>query len=110
MKIVKEVLESDFEDKFIDRLRDLQDSWWPFKTTATTERGIPDRVGCINCKFVALEFKRSEKESQKVSGRIALQRHTLDKIRDAGGISIFVYPENAEEVYTKLWRVSYGLL
>jgi len=102
------ILESVFEDKFISRLRELQDSWWPFKSTATTERGIPDRIGCINGRFVALEFKRSQGEAAKTEGRIVLQRYNLAKLRDAGAIALFVYPENKEEIYSKLWRQSYG--
>jgi hypothetical protein len=59
--------------------------------------GTPDKLCCINGKFVALEFKGSEQ-----SKRSALQEYKLQMIRKAGGEAHFVYPENWDEIYQHL--------
>jgi hypothetical protein len=69
---------------------------WHFRLPAVLA-GLPDRLACINGRFVALEIKRSES-----APRSKIQIHVLGLIEKAGGLSLFVYPENWEEVKNKL--------
>lgn len=63
------------------RLARIPKSWW--HTPKTRElRGIPDRLGCVNGFFVALELKLDT--AGKDDSREALQRHTVKLIADAG--------------------------
>jgi hypothetical protein len=61
-----------------------------YKAQATSRRGIPDIVGCVNGVFFALELKRK-------GGKVApIQRYTLDEITKAGGIGLVVDETNWE--------------
>jgi hypothetical protein len=102
-------LESAFERKCIDELRDLEHSWWPAKVESFSVRGLPDRVGCINGRLIALEFKRSKKESTD-KGRAALQKITLSQIKLAGGLSYFVSPELWPEIHEELKQLAKGIV
>ena len=62
-------------------------------------RGIPDRIGCINGKFFALELKRSAKAK-----RAPLQEFVIKKINDSGGFAEFIFPENHDEIMKELER------
>ena len=53
-----------------------------------TKIGTPDRLLCINGKFVALELKTSVGKPSKV------QLLKLQKIRRAGGLAYLVTPDN----------------
>ena len=100
------MLESKFEREAIRSLRTLPNSYWPEKVDALSVRGLPDRVGLVNGMYCALEFKKSEAESKKKTGRIVLQRKTLDEIQKAGGYAAIVYPENWYFVYAELKHMS----
>jgi hypothetical protein len=100
-------LESKFEKECINQLRSLRFSWWPPKTPVGSIRGLPDRIGVIDGHFIALEFKRSDKES-KDSGRAALQKVTLEQIERAGGFAYFVTPETWPDIYEELFCLSTG--
>ena len=51
-----------------------------------TEKGRPDLVACVKGKFVAIELKR-EGHLNEVS---SAQKVVCEKIREAGGICLFV--------------------
>lgn len=80
-------------DKQLKRL----DNCWFCNIQQVAIRGIPDRLGCINGKFFALELKKS-----KSAKRAKLQQYVVQKINDAGGFAAFVYPENYKEVMEEL--------
>jgi len=80
-----------------------------FTKEAVAIRGIPDIIGCTTSgRFFAWELKRSRWEvyykTKKgiKSGRSTLQWHNIQKIRRAGGIAEFVYPENLYEKLKEL--------
>jgi hypothetical protein len=54
--------------------------------------------------FVALELKKSFDDLPK--NELDLQAHKLKKIIRAGGIGIFVYPENFDKIKTALTVLS----
>ena len=58
-------------------------------------RGVPDRIFCINGRFVAIEVKR-----EKMFKIAPLQLEHQKKIREAGGISIIAH--SWEEVEKEL--------
>ena len=92
--------EKDFEKKFMDKAKYIPNSYWLDKEAPSSVRGTPDRIGLINGRFVALEFKRSSKEMGHP--REHLQKYVLSNVLKAGGYGMFVYPENAHMVLETL--------
>lgn len=97
--------ETKFKEKVLPMLRKLPKSWF-IKTQMLSLVGVPDIIGCVNGRFVALELKKSRKEAEKAHGGAVLQRHLLAKIRRAGGFADFCYPENWGEIHEGLSRIA----
>ena len=71
-----------------------------YKAQATSRRGIPDIVGCVNGLFFALELKRK-------GGKVApIQRYTLDEIIRAGGFAMVVDETNWNGVLDGLQQIA----
>ena len=87
--------ETRFTRIFMARLKLLPNSWFQ-KTQMLSIRGIPDILGLVNGKFIALELKVG---SNKADG---LQKHILGRIEAAGGYARVVTPENADLVLKEL--------
>lgn len=98
------MLESAFEKQCIAWLKTLPRSYWPEKVDAPSVRGLPDRVGCIEGTYVAIEFKRTKAEANRKTGRVILQRKVLKDIEKAGGYSFIAHPENWNEVKAIILR------
>lgn len=64
-------------------------------------RGVPDYLLCINGLFVALELKKDFKSKPS-----PLQEYTLEQIEKSNGISFVVYPENWNNIYSRLKHLS----
>jgi len=94
-------LESSFQKRVLKRLNSIP-HLFVFKKEAMALRGLPDLVGAYRGRFFAFELKRSEKEAKKITGRIALQKHIINQIKEAGGVAEIVYPENFEEKLKEL--------
>lgn len=88
--------ETRFKIKVLKELTLIPDSWF-FKTQMLARLGIPDILGCVNGKFVALELKKDKKS--KVT---KLQKYILLKISIARGYAKIVYPENWENIWEEL--------
>lgn len=99
------MLESTFEKKCVKELRELPYSYWPDKLEASSIRGIPDRIGCVCGMYIAIEFKKNKEEARKNTGRIVLQKKTLEEIKMAQGLAFIVYPENWDETFQKIQRI-----
>lgn len=56
-----------------------------------TKVGVPDLLACVNGFFVAIEVKASKGKPTE------LQLWNREKIRESGGISIIIYPEQFED-------------
>lgn len=93
--------EAAYQRKLIQRLRKLPKTWWAIKE-ARAIRGLPDIYGCVNGNFVTLEVKKNQAEAMETTGRIVLQRKTINDVKDAGGFAEFVYPENEEFIINLL--------
>lgn len=90
----------------MEQLEKLPNSYWEPKVESQNIRGVLDRRGCINSIFVGLEFKRSKKDAMEKTGRIVLQRRTINQIILAGGFADFVYPENWKDVFDTLTQLA----
>lgn len=95
--------EKNFENRIRAFLKTLPNEWH-FKHWGGgyAKAGIPDLIGCINGKFVAIEVKASD-------GKLSpLQVRTLNKITCAGGYAVAVYPEQFNELKENLISISKG--
>lgn len=83
--------EKTFENKVKKFLSDQ--GVWHVKYFANrmTKIGIPDILACVNGYFVAIEVKAPRGKPSE------LQLWNRDKIRDARGIVIVLYPDQFEE-------------
>lgn len=98
-------LERQFETRFRKQLKEVPRSWWLEKSVSTSLRGVPDIIGIVNGRFVALELKASGKEVVSKTKTTELQRYVLEKIWDAGGYAEFVTPHIADDVLEDLRRI-----
>jgi len=90
-----------FQHRSLAKLRRIK-GLWCFTKEAAALRGIPDIIGVCNGRFFAWELKTSMAECRRKTGRTVLQRYTLDKINEAGGIGRFVCPKNFVESLEEL--------
>jgi len=92
--------ETVFKEWLRVKLDEIPYSYW-IKISLPSILGIPDILGCVRGRFVAIELKRSEKEKPS-----KLQLYNLDRIKACGGISLVAFPENKEIVLDELCRIS----
>lgn len=92
--------ETVFKERIYPQLLALPSSFWE-KIQQVGKRGTPDFLGCVNGVFVALELKKDEKEKPD-----ELQTYKLMRIRKAKGVTFVVTPENWQDVYLKLLKLS----
>lgn len=105
--------EKRFENK-IKKYLDEQGCWYvKFFANGYTKRGIPDLLCCVNGHFVAVEVKAAHGTPSE------LQERNIEKIGDAKGIGIVLYPKDFERFkklvqvlkqsdkdYSKLWELN----
>lgn len=90
--------ESQFQNKVLNRLRDIPDLWVT-KVQQVAIRAIPDLLICYKGRFFAWELKRTGKDAT------VHQQYNLDKINEAGGIARVVTPANFEEALKELYEI-----
>lgn len=93
-----------FENHVKDYLKNFD--CWVLKTwsNGVQRQGVPDLLLCINGYFVAVELKN---ETGKPS---QLQVWNIEKIREAGGIAIILYPDQFEEFKKMINALNNGFL
>lgn len=83
------------EKKFELKLREYLESQgcWVLKTysNGVQRAGVPDLLVCCNKFFVAVEVKASNGKPSE------LQLWNIEKIKEAGGIALVLYPDGFEE-------------
>lgn len=88
--------ESLFQKRVLSDLRKLPKTF-AFTKEALSIRGLPDVLAVVNGRFIALELKKDLASTRVTTGRIVLQKYTLDKIRKAGGYAVITCPELWEQ-------------
>lgn len=69
------------------------------KTQMVALRGVPDFIGCVRGRLVAIELKTE-------TGRVdRLQQWTLQKFADAGAFTAVVRPSTLNETIEQLRRI-----
>ena len=90
-------LESGFQDRLINKLKDLFPGCMVFKMDQI--QGIPDLLVLYRDKWASLECKRSAKAKRQPN-----QEYYVGKMNEMS-FSRFVSPENKEEVLNELQQV-----
>lgn len=93
------------ETRFKIRVRKLLESipgsYW-IKIQQRSIRGIPDFLGLINGRFIAIELKVGKNKVKK-SG---LQQYVLNQIKAAGGVAYEMNPDNYEFILADLHKLA----
>ena len=87
-------LESGFQDKLRDELKELFPGCMVFKMDQI--QGIPDLLILYKNKWASLENKKSANAKKQPN-----QKYYVDKMNEMS-FSRFIYPENKEEVLNEL--------
>lgn len=87
-------LESGFQDKLRDELKELFPGCMVFKMDQI--QGIPDLLILYKDKWASLENKKSANAKKQPN-----QKYYVDKMNEMS-FSRFIYPENKEEVLNEL--------
>lgn len=101
-----EPLESKFQSKLIKQLEDIFPGCVVLKNDSGYKKNIPDLTVFYKNHYAILEVKRSErafKESTKEDGR-KNQEYYVNKFNDWSFAS-FVYPENVDQVLSRMKEV-----
>lgn len=83
--------EKNFENKIKQFLKNNGCWFVKYFANRMTKSGVPDILACVGGFFVAIEVKASGGHPSD------LQIWNRDKIREAGGIAIILYPEQWED-------------
>jgi hypothetical protein len=89
--------ETKFKEKVLVKLRQVPKSYW-IKIQSVAIRGIPDILGVVNGRFVALELKVPPNRLHAGS----LQWFTLKALEAAGAVAREVIPDNFDEILEEI--------
>lgn len=92
--------ETVFRAKVQAKLDLLPNSWWE-SIQQKTIQGTPDKLGCINGYFVALELKATPYDVAS-----PLQLLKIQRIVDAGGVAFIIHPGNLDETIEVLKHIA----
>ena len=83
--------EKNFENR-VKKFLEAQGVWYvKYFANRNTRSGVPDILACVNRYFVGIEVKASHGKASE------LQLWNREKIRQAGGIAIILYPHQFED-------------
>jgi Holliday junction resolvase len=86
--------EKNFENR-IKKYLETKKAWHvKYFANRNTKSGVPDILACIGGHFVAIEVKAPKGKPSP------LQVWNVEKIREAGGIALIVYPSDWENIKT----------
>lgn len=91
--------ETKFKKRVKTRLDEIPKSFF-FKTQFKALRGIPDYIGVVNGRFIALELKNEDTNAD------SLQGWTLRKLARAGAYTSVVKPSNLDKVMEDLHKLA----
>lgn len=87
-------LEKNFENKIKNYLKEHNCWYVKYFANRMTRVGVPDILACVNGFFVAIEVKAPNGKPSD------LQLWNREQIRNAGGISIVLYPNQWNDFET----------
>jgi hypothetical protein len=87
--------ESIFKGKVLKQLREIPGSWF-FKSNERSLKGIPDIIGHVNGRFVAIELKATNRPAEP------LQEKILFDIQESGAIAFVAWPGNWPQVLARI--------
>ena len=93
--------ETSFKKSARKRLNELPRSWW-LNVQMVALRGVPDIIGCLGGRFVALELKKDQSTLEANRDGGILQGWVLRRIAAAGGYARKVAPEQFDAVFEEL--------
>ena len=102
-KVNKIAAEKNFENKVKAFLKEK--GCWVLKTwsNGVQRSGVPDLLVCCNGYFLGVELKAPNGKPSD------LQRWNIDKIREAGGIAIVLYPDQFKAFQDLIHYIKNGL-
>lgn len=65
--------------------------------------GVPDVIGCLNGRFIAVEAKAGKGKTT------ALQDRELRRIKEAGGVSLVINETNLDELRQALEEIKHAI-
>lgn len=74
---------------------------WKSKIQQESIRGVPDYIGCIAGKFLAIELKKDSATPPD-----ALQLYNMRKIEEAGGAYFVAHPDNWGDIFLKITKMA----
>ncbi len=96
--------EKQFENK-VKRFLEENGGWFvKYFANRNTKSGIPDILACINGVFVGIEVKAATGKPGP------LQLWHQKKIRESGGISIILYPDQFDDFKQMVFELNHGLI
>lgn len=94
--------EKRFEERIKKFLTERGCYYVKYFANRNTKSGIPDILACVRGRWVAIEVKAA-------TGRASeLQLYNRRKIREAGGISIILYPDQFDEFKRLILQIETG--
>lgn len=88
-----------FENK-VKKFLEVNGAWYvKFFANSYTKSGIPDILACVNGYFVGIEVKAQNGKPSE------LQLYNIQKIRDAGGFAIVLYPSGFEKFKDFIYKL-----
>jgi hypothetical protein len=85
-----------FKERVQRLIRERYPTAWFFKSSERSIRGIPDLIGVLHGRFIALELKVGYNKAD------SLQSYILKKIANAGGYARVVTPTNLHLILTEM--------
>ncbi len=87
--------ETVFKTKVLKDLRAIPGVWF-YKSNERSIKGIPDIIGLVRGRFVAIELKATNRAAEP------LQEKVLLDIQTAGGIAVVAWPGNWDKVLARV--------
>lgn len=91
------MLESKFQKQVIDEIKRRFPYAIVLKNDASYLQGVPDLVIFCGPKYAMLEVKNSETAARRPN-----QSYYVERFRQMGAFSAFIFPENKDDTMTKL--------
>ena len=96
--------EKNFEER-IKKFLESENCWFvKFFANAYTKSGIPDLLVCCNGHFLGVELKGPKGRPSE------LQKWNIQKIKEAGGIAMVLYPKDFDDFKQLIYELKGGEL